>query len=183
MKNSLLGVIDSNQSQNDALQRQQQQQQQELLQGSWISAYLPTWADFSLTRTQRLWGFALCLLLGVFCLLLSLMYLPSILISSRRFAFVYTMANMLLAGSTVFLVGPMQQLRNMFSSKERMIPSLVFIGSMFLTLFCAIGLHNFVIVLLCIIAQFISVMYYILSLLPFGQQVISLFISALKRMF
>lgn len=135
MKNSLLGVIDSNQS-GDALQRQQ-----ELLQGSWISAYLPTWADFSLTRMQRLWGFALCLLLGVFCMLLSLMYLPSILISSRRFAFVYTMANMLLAGSTVFLVGPMQQLRNMFSSKERMIPSLVFIGSMFLTLFCAIGVR------------------------------------------
>lgn len=49
----------------------------------------------------------------------------------------YTVGNLFLAFSTMFLVGPMQQLKTMFN-EDRRIPSMIYLISMVLTLVVAI---------------------------------------------
>lgn len=104
----------------------------------------------TLTRTQRIWGFILSIVLGTLCMFLSTIFLPTILVTSRKFALLYTLGNLLLVGrfvikdvsvycfcSTTFLMGPMQQLKTMFN-RERVVPSVLYLTSMILTIVCAI---------------------------------------------
>ena len=46
---------------------------------------------FSLTRTQRVVGFFICLALGILCLFICAFLLPTILFVSRKFAVLYTL--------------------------------------------------------------------------------------------
>eukprot|EP01080_Neovahlkampfia_damariscottae_P010122 gene10122-2541_t len=137
---------------------------------------------FSLTRGQRIAGFVISLVLGIFCLFLCAFLLPTILFASRKFAVLYTLGNFLLVGSTTFLVGPYAQLSSMFQ-KERIIPGVLYITTVILTIFCAFSLHNVIIMLMLIFIQLVALAWYIISYIPFGQQMISGFFSIFTMAF
>lgn len=123
----------------------------------------------TMSKTQRMYGFLICLAIGVVLIVLSTLFLPSIIVTAPLFALFYTLGNSFCLLSTFFIVGPVAQIKNMLST-QRIIPSVVFIVSMFLTLLVAIKLHNFVLVMIFIAAQVVSLAWYILSYVPFGQQ-------------
>jgi hypothetical protein len=136
----------------------------------------------TLSKTNRLYGCLICLGIGALCIFIAIGFLPSILLTSRAFAFFYTIGNICLVSATFFLVGPMRQMRMMLE-KDRIIPSLSFISSLVLTMLAAVVLQSALLVLILIVVQIISLGYYILSYIPFGQQIASSFITAISTAF
>jgi hypothetical protein len=124
----------------------------------------------SLTATQRMYGFAICFVLGAIMVLISLGFLPSILLppAMRAFALFYTIGSLLVLTSTFFIIGPIRQLKLMFTS-ERIVPSLIYIVSMLLTLLVVLELRSVIFVILLLVIQVIALGWYILTYIPFGQ--------------
>jgi hypothetical protein len=100
-----------------------------------------TYADdldelFSLTRTQRLYGFLICFTIGWLISLMSLMALGQIAFHPAKFALLYTVGNIVSLCSTMCLWGPWAQIRDMFKT-ERCIATSIYLISMVVTLVCA----------------------------------------------
>ncbi|KAJ7320314.1 hypothetical protein JRQ81_019825 [Phrynocephalus forsythii] len=87
----------------------------------------------SLSWSTRLKGFIACFVLGVLCSILGtcLLWIPrkGIIL----FAVFYTLGNISSIGSTVFLMGPMKQLKRMFEP-TRLIATIIMLLCLILTL-------------------------------------------------
>ncbi|EIE18574.1 SFT2-domain-containing protein [Coccomyxa subellipsoidea C-169] len=119
----------------------------------------------TLNRTQRIYGFLIFLGLALlFGMMASFFFL-----SPTRFAVLYTLSNVLMIGSTMFLMGPVKQIVKMFE-KGRLLATVVYIVAMFLTLFSAIKLHNFILTLVFFIIQMLAMIWYSLSYIPFARE-------------
>jgi ABC-type multidrug transport system fused ATPase/permease subunit len=154
--------------------RQQQQQPRSLWEN--LTGELDNYTTMS--KTTRMYSFFICLGVGFLFIMIAMAFLPSILLTARLFAIFYTIGNFLLILSTFFLVGPMKQL-SMMMQKDRLIPSLAFIGSLFLTMFAALVLKSALLVLPLLVVQAVSLAYYIISYVPFGQRIVGVFISSI----
>ncbi|CAF4349025.1 unnamed protein product, partial [Adineta steineri] len=75
--------------------------------------------------------------------------------SLSGFAILYSLAVIFGLGSTLFLMGPMNQLRKMFDS-SRFIATIVFLICVAMTLVSAIAIKVAVLVLLFVILQFLA---------------------------
>merc|ERR1712130_158374 len=121
----------------------------------------------SLTYTQRLYGFGICLGLGILIAILScifvffLMFVP--------FGVMYTFGNLLSLGSSMFLVGPVKQIKNM-CKPVRAITTLIYFVMMGLTRFAAFYVQSGLLVLLFVFLQFCSLFWYTVSYIPYAQQ-------------
>ena len=129
----------------------------------------------SLTVKQRVYGFVACFVLGLFLSFLSIGGLVGAFLNTRKFALLYSIGNLCSIGSTLFLIGPMRQLKRMFHPK-RVVSTILFLGSLIATVVFSfffdksIGWHKLVLLLL-MLAQFCSLFWYTLSYIPFGQKI------------
>ncbi|CAG8435813.1 5992_t:CDS:2 [Ambispora gerdemannii] len=89
---------------------------------------------FKLTRTQRLYGFGICFILGFVISFLSTFALSTGNITG--FAVLYTIGNVVSLVSTGFLVGFGKQIKTMFAPVRR-VASGVFLAAMVTTLIVA----------------------------------------------
>ncbi|CAM5077559.1 unnamed protein product [Natator depressus] len=109
----------------------------------------------SLSWGTRVKGFIACFALGVLCSVLGtcLLWVP------RKglvlFAVFYTLGNIASLGSTVFLMGPMRQLKRMFEP-TRLIATIVMLLCLILTLCSAFWWHNKGLALIFCILQFFA---------------------------
>mmetsp|Transcript_85386 Transcript_85386/g.227676 ORF Transcript_85386/g.227676 Transcript_85386/m.227676 type:complete len:96 (+) Transcript_85386:456-743(+) len=78
-----------------------------------------------------------------------MLMLPFIVLKPHKFALSYSIGNLLMMSSTLFLVGPKRQFQNMFSG-ERAMASGAYFGSMIGTIYAALGLRIYILVLLFI---------------------------------
>lgn len=129
----------------------------------------------TLSWNTRLKGFAACFGLGVLCSILGscLLWVP------RKglilFAVFYTLGNISSLGSTIFLMGPMKQLKRMFEP-TRLIATIVMLLCLVLTLCSAFWWHNKGLVLIFCILQFFALAWYSISYIPYAR-------DALKKCF
>eukprot|EP00808_Paulinella_micropora_P005616 g48621.t1 len=135
------------------------------------------WAKCGMSRTQRLYGFVCCLMLGLLCSALSSLFVGMILIRPIKFAFPYTLGSLLSIGSTTFLVGPSRQLRTMFDPIRRW-ASMTYLTSLFATLYFAVIEHSGTLTLAMLAIQFMSFIWYSASYIPYARTVI---LSCLTR--
>lgn len=120
----------------------------------------------TLSRMQRIYGFAICLGIGLaFGFLASLFLLLPV-----KFAILYTVSNIFSIGSTMFLMGPMKQLGKMFD-KGRIVATCTYLASLGLTLWAALWLHNIVLTIVFLAVQFCALVWYCLSYIPYARQV------------
>jgi len=129
-------------------------------------------AQCSLTRSQRMMGFGVCFGLGM---LISFLSTFSIL-KPVSFALLYSLGNIVAFMSSGFLVGPRAQCR-MACDKSRAVATTLFLSSMFATLLTALlmkpeGSGKVALVILLIIVQFCSLVWYSASYIPFAQNII-----------
>mmetsp|Transcript_85388 Transcript_85388/g.227680 ORF Transcript_85388/g.227680 Transcript_85388/m.227680 type:complete len:229 (+) Transcript_85388:1-687(+) len=103
----------------------------------------------TMSYKNRLIGFGICLASGIFFTALSMLMLPFIVLKPHKFALSYSIGNLLMMSSTLFLVGPKRQFQNMFSG-ERAMASGAYFGSMIGTIYAALGLRIYILVLLFI---------------------------------
>jgi hypothetical protein len=122
---------------------------------------------------QRLFGFGACWFLGCVLNLCSFGSMFQLLTGRPvKFAITYTIGNLLTLFSTFFIVGPNKQIQKM-GQEHRQTASICYIGSLVITLvLCCVGPFPLrgVVLLICIIAQYISLWWYTLSYIPFGRR-------------
>ncbi|KAG5447874.1 Vesicle transport protein SFT2B, partial [Clonorchis sinensis] len=121
----------------------------------------------SLSWSTRIKGFAICFVLGiVFSILGSVfLWLPKGLI---LFALFYTIGNLLSLGSTIFLMGPMNQLRRMFQ-ETRIFAAVIMLVCMAMTICAAVWWKNKLLCLIFCILQSAALTWYSLSYIPFAR--------------
>ena len=120
-----------------------------------------------LSKTQRIVGFFLCLLLGTFCFGMAAMIIPFIIIKSRKFVALYTMGSIFTLGSFSLLWGPYHHFKHLVSV-ERLPFTVTYFGSMSATLYVAIFMKSTFLTLFCAIIQVITLIWYIVSYIPGG---------------
>jgi len=122
----------------------------------------------TLSWKNRLIAFVICLTFGSTMLGLAFFYLPLIVLAPAKFSISYSLANIFLLGSTSFLVGPWKQMNQMFEGSRAMV-SIVYLVSLFLLFYVAIIIRNIFIVMPVLMVQVISLAFYVMSYVPFGQ--------------
>eukprot|EP00834_Sanchytrium_tribonematis_P001498 NODE_37_length_35953_cov_1.028037.p11 type:complete len:149 gc:universal NODE_37_length_35953_cov_1.028037:4697-4251(-) len=128
---------------------------------------------FSLTYTQRMYAFIGCIITGFVISFLSTLFLSIGLVG--LFAILYTVGNVISLFSTGFIIGFKRQLGSMFAS-SRILATILYIVMMVLTLVVAIVLQNKALVFVCIILQYLALVWYSLSYIPYAR-------AAVGRMF
>eukprot|EP00727_Mastigamoeba_balamuthi_P000855 m51a1_g10767 hypothetical protein (167) ;mRNA; f:31837-32715 len=122
----------------------------------------------SLSFKKRLIGFGISLGLGALFFVLAVATVGLILLKPGIFALFYTLGNVCLLASTFFIVGPLKQLKSMLQP-TRLVASVVFVLALALTLFSAIYLRSWPLVLLSIIVQVCALVWYVISHIPYAQ--------------
>lgn len=124
----------------------------------------------ALSYQQRMLGFVITFALGGLLSLSALSSLGAIFLGNPApFAVKYTLGNLLSIGASSFLVGPAKQCRDMLAP-ERAAASLIYILTLLGTLLCVFVLKVQLLSLVCVIAQFAALTWYMLSYIPYGQQ-------------
>lgn len=94
------------------------------------------------------------------------------LLKITSFAILYTFCNIFLLFSSLFLVGPMRQLK-MLTAKTRLVAFSVYIITLILTLIIAIKTQKFLPTLILVIIQFFAIFWYCASFVPFARRFIT----------
>ncbi|XP_034736742.1 SFT2 domain containing 2a [Etheostoma cragini] len=117
----------------------------------------------------RVKGFVACFVVGAgFTVLgVGMLWLPRIGITI--FIVFYTLGNICALGSTMFLMGPMKQLKRM-CDKTRALATAIMITCLVLTLCAAFWWKNFGLALLFCILQVLAFAWYSLSYIPFMRE-------------
>ncbi|CAK8989848.1 unnamed protein product [Durusdinium trenchii] len=126
-----------------------------------------------ITWRQRVTGWLSCFCLGLILQASSFGSLTRALFGHPgRFAFTYTLGNIVALLGTFFLAGPRKQLRKM-SDKNRAHASGIFVSAMLMTL-VAVEAPRFhgraLLILALVILQWMSLVWYTLSYIPYGQK-------------
>ena len=126
-----------------------------------------------LSYATRMMGFAFCFLLGLLLSLTSMSSFAGVLVGHPGpFAFKYTLGNVLSICSYCFLVGPKHQCAGMFAPQRRS-ATLAFLVSLAVTLVSVFYLRSFFVTVSAIVLQFVAMVYYALSYIPYGHAMCS----------
>ncbi|RNF03056.1 hypothetical protein TraAM80_06062 [Trypanosoma rangeli] len=120
----------------------------------------------SLTFEQRLIGFGTCLGLGFLFSIFAWISIFSL--DFNTFAVINTAANIASIGSTMFLCGPLTQLKRMFDS-TRLVATVVYLLSMVLTFVVALVLRIPWLTIITVLVQYVAMLWYCLSYIPFAR--------------
>ncbi|KAI9230596.1 MAG: Got1/Sft2-like family-domain-containing protein [Piptocephalis tieghemiana] len=121
---------------------------------------------FSLSMTQRLYGFGGCFLLGLVVSFLSTLCITSL--NFTGFALLFTIGNVISLASTSFLIGPVRQLKMAFN-KVRITATLIYLGSMVMTIISAVVWRSVAITIVFCIIQFFALFWYSASYIPYAR--------------
>lgn len=126
----------------------------------------------SLTLKERIMGFVICWVMGLLISLSSFGAFTDLVLGEPfRFAILYSLGNLTSVASTMFLVGPMQQLKNMMHRKRRLSAGL-YIGGLSFTLLTVLVAPDLTwLVIILVILQWAALLWYSLSYIPFGHRV------------
>jgi len=122
-----------------------------------------------LTRTQRLYGFIGCLIIGF-----ALSILGSILLFLGQlgsFAVLYTIGVLVSLAGTGFLIGFVTQIKMMFKP-VRLVATIVFLGSIGLVFVGAFVLGNEVLCIVFVIIEYLAYTWYSLSYIPYARSAV-----------
>ncbi|KIK45828.1 hypothetical protein CY34DRAFT_801133 [Suillus luteus UH-Slu-Lm8-n1] len=122
-----------------------------------------------LTRTQRLYGFIGCLIIGF-----ALSLLGSILLFLGQlgsFAVLYTIGILVSLVGTGFVIGFASQFKLMFKP-VRIIATVVFLGSVGLVFVGAFVLKNEVLCIIFVIIEYLAYTWYNLSYIPYARSAV-----------
>lgn len=136
---------------------------------------------FGLSYQTRFKGFvATILMASVFFMLAFFIGLPTIVLRPHKFALCFTLGSMLYMASFALLKGPMAHLQSMITM-DRLPFTVSYVGSMGLTLYSALVVRSYVLVILSSGLQMATLVYYMLSFLPGGTAGARVFIMMFTR--
>lgn len=124
-----------------------------------------------LSYSERIIGFGACMLMGALITLSSFGSFSELILGQPlRFAVLYSMGNLTSLCSTLFLVGPKRQYRNM-TNPARRISAAIYITCLFGTLLTACISPELSWLIIALVAiQWGALLWYTLSYIPFGRR-------------
>lgn len=122
----------------------------------------------SLSYENRLYGFFGCFVIGFVISLCSSIMLYTLRL--KEFAIMYSFGSLLSIFATMFLVGPIRQIKVMFH-KYRWAATSVYLVLIGLTLFVGLRTKKIPLVLVLAIMQFLAGLWYALSYVPYARKV------------
>eukprot|EP01029_Cantina_marsupialis_P029136 TRINITY_DN779852_c0_g1_i1.p1 TRINITY_DN779852_c0_g1~~TRINITY_DN779852_c0_g1_i1.p1 ORF type:complete len:154 (+),score=22.60 TRINITY_DN779852_c0_g1_i1:68-529(+) len=125
---------------------------------------------------QRLYGFVICLGLGILFTTMGLMSFTS----PGKFATFFILGNVCAFGSLFFLVGPKKFTKSMFKKKRRVAGG-VYLISLFVALYAAFGMDSAIMCILACIIEYSAFFWYALSYIPFGRKVVGKFFGSVFK--
>jgi uncharacterized membrane protein len=150
---------------------------------TWFTNFRDTCEGYiTLTAKQRMLGFTICFGFAILNFVLAFFCLYLILVTARLFTLFYTLGVSSLFLSSMFFVGPFRQIQSMFTW-NRIIPSIIFLGSLLLTLYFSLMMQSLAIVFFLIFVQIISFSWYILTYIPYGEQMIGMLWNTFTNLF
>jgi len=122
-----------------------------------------------LTRTQRLYGFVGCLIIGFLLSILgsALLFLGQL----GSFAVLYGMGTLISLVGTGFLIGFFKQIKLMFKP-VRVVATIVFLASIGLVFVGAFVLKNDILCIIFVIIEYLAYTWYTLSYIPYARAAI-----------
>jgi len=126
-------------------------------------------AWFALSRWERLLGFGACLIGACVCFFFAFLGLPWLPIRPAKFALAFSMGSLLVMIGFSVLVGPINHIKHL-ASRERLPFSAVYLSSLGLTLYFALGAQSQLGSLLAGIVQVVALLSYVLAYFPGGTQ-------------
>lgn len=122
---------------------------------------------FALSRWDRLLVFGALNLAAIALFVIAFFLFPIIWVRPTKFATLWSVASVLFLSSWAVMMGPMVYARHLMSA-ERLPFSLAYFGSIALTLFFALKLHNPWLTLPSCIVQLVCLVWYMVSYFPMG---------------
>ncbi|KAF2088899.1 SFT2-domain-containing protein [Saccharata proteae CBS 121410] len=124
---------------------------------------------FALSRWDKLLIFGALNLaaLAMFVTCFALMPTGVFVLKPRKFAILWTMGSLLFLASWAVMMGPKQYVQHLLSGPRLPFTGAYF-GSIALTLYFALGLHNTILTLLSSIVQLVCLLWYLVSYFPMG---------------
>lgn len=127
---------------------------------------------FNLTYEQRFWGFCISAGLGMICSFIGTLLLISL--NFTTFGVMYSLGNICMIVATLFMFGPMKQIKSMFESVHMAIATSVFILMIIMTLIAAFYLKSVILCILFVILQFVAYIWYVVNSIPGGRRMCGL---------
>jgi len=122
-----------------------------------------------LSRTQRLYGFAGCLALG---LILSILGSALLFVGQLgSFAVLYAMGTVISLIGTGFLIGFTKQLKMMFKP-VRVVATIIFIASIVLVFIGAFVINSDLLCIILVIVEYLAYTWYTLSYIPYARSAV-----------
>ena len=110
--------------------------------------------------------------MGMLLSFLSTFFVSGILIGRpEKFALLYSFGQFCSLGSSMFLMGPWEQLKSMFNEDRRWATS-VYLVSVVLTIVSALKVHSAILVIICIGVQLAALAWYSLSYIPYARDLV-----------
>jgi len=123
----------------------------------------------SLSWSTRIKGFLACFIIGV---VISLLGTVMISLSLSSFAILYSLGNLVALASTLFLMGPVAQLKRMFAT-TRIIATILMLTFLALTLMSALWWGKKGLAIIFCVLQFCAMTWYAISYIPYARDAIS----------
>ncbi|CAO3700419.1 unnamed protein product [Rhizopus stolonifer] len=133
------------------------------------------WQFFGLNKTQRFYAFGISFLVGLLLSIVSTLLL--ITGNVPGFAILYSIGNVISILSLTFIIGLKKQFSTMFAP-VRFWATVVYLGLLVLTLILSITLRLFFLSLILVIIQFMALVWYSASYIPYGREVIRRFFGS-----
>ncbi|XP_041461279.1 vesicle transport protein SFT2B-like [Lytechinus variegatus] len=126
----------------------------------------------SLSWSTRIKGFIACFVIGCALSILGsfLLFIPSSH-NLRSFAILYCFGTVIALSGTLFLMGPINQLKNMFKEK-RIIATLIMLLMIALTLMAACWWQITILAILFCFLQFLASLWYSISYIPYARDAV-----------
>jgi hypothetical protein len=124
----------------------------------------------SLSWSTRIKGFLACFVVGV-CISILSTVMFALTYNLVTFSVLYTLGNLVALSSTLFLMGPINQVKRMFAP-TRLIATCLMIGFLALTLCSAFWWQKKGLTILFCIMQFCAMTWYSISYIPYARDAI-----------
>lgn len=126
-----------------------------------------------LSRWDRMMLFALTFAGSVICYMICIFLFPVLSLKPRKFALLWSLGSIFFLVSFGVLQGFKAYMEHLFSS-TRIIFTVVFVSSIFMTLFSSLSLKSTLLSVVFAVVQLISAIWYTVSYFPMGQQTLNL---------
>ncbi|CAL8110493.1 unnamed protein product [Orchesella dallaii] len=121
----------------------------------------------TLSRKERIIAFFVLLGMGLLFFTLSSLYIPVLLFAARKFSIFFTLGSVFTFASFSMLWGFTSFVKHLMTP-ERVPFTVMYFGSLFATLYFAVGLKSTIFTIVGIILQVISLISFLVSYLPGG---------------